>query len=151
MNDRIIIVSGYFNPLHRGHIEYIDAANALFWARCTLIAIVNNDLQVGLKGGVPYIDEDERAFIVKNLKRIDEVIISKDRDLTVSETLKHIVCQCGAKPDYHFINSGDREPSTYPKSEVAVCETFGITQHFIELPKVNNSSDIREKMANRGV
>ena len=53
------IVSGYFSPLHRGHIEYIVASRLL----CDhLTVIVNNDLQVKLKGSKPFMDQDHRAI-----------------------------------------------------------------------------------------
>ena len=42
MKDKAIIVSGYFNPLHKGHIEYFH--NAKQYAEY-LIVIVNNDYQ----------------------------------------------------------------------------------------------------------
>ena len=51
---RVVVISGYFNPLHTGHLDYIKAASKL---GDKLIAIVNNDHQVELKGSVPFMND----------------------------------------------------------------------------------------------
>ena len=81
------VVSGYFNPLHGGHLEYINSAkdNCDF-----LIAIVNSDLQVFLKGSKRFMDEEHRREIVSNLKSVDLAAISLDLDKTQCCTLKKI-------------------------------------------------------------
>ena len=62
-NFHIGIVSGYFNPIHRGHLEYINAAKK----ECDfLVVIVNNDLQVKLKKSKVFMDENHRFEIVSN-------------------------------------------------------------------------------------
>ena len=71
---KIGIVSGYFNPIHQGHIEYINAAKQ----DCDhLVVIVNNDYQVKLKGSTPFMDTRHRAFIVNSLQSVDEVFLSR--------------------------------------------------------------------------
>ena len=61
---KAIIVSGYFNPLHKGHLEYFNNAKAL----CDeLFVIVNNDHQRELKGSKPFQNEEERLLIVKGM------------------------------------------------------------------------------------
>ena len=78
MKKKAIIVSGYFNPIHKGHIEYFKNAKAL----CDkLFVIVNNDHQRELKGSKPFQDEQERLIIVSNIKAVDEAILSIDKDL----------------------------------------------------------------------
>ena len=80
-----IIVSGYFNPIHKGHIEYFqkakDMANELF-------VIVNSDYQRELKGSKPFQDESERLIIVGNIKAVDKVFLSIDKNRTVCNKLK---------------------------------------------------------------
>ena len=84
---KIGIVSGYFNPVHYGHIEYINSAKE----KCDkLIAVINSDHQRALKGSKEFQKEDERLFIVQNIKSVDEVFLSIDQDRTVCETIKHI-------------------------------------------------------------
>ena len=84
---KAIIVSGYFNPIHKGHLEYLNCAKAI---ADKLFVIVNNDHQRELKGSKEFQDEDERVIIISNLKAVDEVILSIDKDSTVCETIKHI-------------------------------------------------------------
>jgi cytidyltransferase-like protein len=59
---RVVIISGYFNPLHVGHLDYIESAKKL---GDSLIVIVNNEAQVELKGSVPFMTEEDRLRIVK--------------------------------------------------------------------------------------
>ena len=66
---KAIIVSGYFNPIHKGHIEYFNNAKAL---GDYLIVIVNSDKQRALKGSKEFQQEDERVFIVSNIKSVDQ-------------------------------------------------------------------------------
>lgn len=61
MKKKAIIVSGYFNPIHKGHIEYFNNAKA---NGDYLIVIVNSDYQRALKGSKEFQNEDERVFII---------------------------------------------------------------------------------------
>jgi cytidyltransferase-like protein len=118
---KAIIVSGYFNPLHKGHIEYFNHAKA---AGDELIVIVNNDHQRMLKGSAEFQLEDERMFIVSNIKSVDRVYLSIDQDRTVCETIKKVHKELSK--DYHlaFANGGDQNNQSIP--EVPVCQELGI-------------------------
>ena len=70
---KAIIISGYFNPIHKGHLDYINNAKSL---ADELFVIVNNDLQRELKGSKEFQDENERVIIVSNIKAVDKVILS---------------------------------------------------------------------------
>jgi len=85
MKKKGIIVSGYFNPIHVGHIEYFKAAkkHAEY-----LFVIVNNDLQRELKGSKEFMKEKERLLIVESISLTDKVFLSIDHDKTVSKPLK---------------------------------------------------------------
>ncbi len=136
------VVSGYFNPVHGGHVDYLDHASL----QCDkLIVIVNNDLQVSVKGSVPFLDQNERVKIVTALIPVDEVVLSIDTDGSVSETLRMI----GEKEilPVKFFNSGDRSPDNQSSKEDEVCRELGIDQVFLDLPKVNSSSSIKTKIA----
>ena len=61
MKKKALIVSGYFNPIHKGHIEYFQNAKA---NGDELLLIVNSDLQRALKGSKEFQKEDKRVFIV---------------------------------------------------------------------------------------
>ena len=83
MLKRGIIVSGYFNPLHKGHIEYFHKAKSL---GDDLFVIVNNDFQRKLKKSKEFMLEDERMLILNELKIIDKVFLSIDKDTPLSSS-----------------------------------------------------------------
>ncbi len=119
---KAIIVSGYFNPIHKGHIEYFNNAKAL---GDYLIVIVNNDKQRALKGSKEFQKEDERVFIVSNIKSVDQVFLSIDEDRTVCATIKLIHEQLHNDYQLAFANGGDQNNNSIP--EAPICETLGIT------------------------
>ena len=84
---KAIIVSGYFNPIHKGHLEYFNNAKAM---ADQLFVRVNNDLQRALKHSKEFQDENERMMIVSNIKAVDKAILSIDTDRTVCATIKMI-------------------------------------------------------------
>ena len=117
MNDKNkiwVAVSGYFDPIHVGHLEYLRMAKEL---GDSLVVIVNNNYQCKLKKGKHFMDENDRVEIVKALRFVDEVFLSVDKDRTVCKSLEEI------KPDV-FANGGDRATSEVP--ETPVCKKFNI-------------------------
>lgn len=110
----VVAASGYFNPIHKGHIEYLEKAKKL---GDKLVVIVNSDQQRAIKGSKEFMDENERMLIVKALRCVDEVILSVDKDGTVCESLKLI------RPDI-FAKGGDRFASEIP--EAKVCSDLNI-------------------------
>lgn len=121
MKKKAIIVSGYFNPLHKGHLEYINKAKSLADA---LFVIVNNDQQRALKGSKEFQLEEERVLIVSNLKAVDTVVLSVDSDRTVCATIEKIANEFGATFDLAFANGGDQNNETIP--EIDICKKKGI-------------------------
>ena len=109
-----VAVSGYFDPIHVGHLEYLRMAKEL---GDSLVVIVNNNYQCKLKKGKYLMDENDRVEIVKALRFVDEVFLSVDKDRTVCKSLEEI------KPDV-FANGGDRATSEVP--ETPVCKKFNI-------------------------
>tara|TARA_B110000090_G_scaffold112261_1_gene125392 strand:- start:401 stop:823 length:423 start_codon:yes stop_codon:yes gene_type:complete len=121
MKKKAIIVSGYFNPIHKGHLEYFNTAKAL---TDELFVIVNNDHQRALKGSKEFQQEEERMIIVSNIKAVDLAILSVDSDRTVCKTIEKIAKEFGATYDLAFANGGDQNNDTIP--EKSICETMGI-------------------------
>ena len=127
---KIVATSGYFDPLHIGHLEYIKISRSL---GDFLVVIVNNDHQCSLKKGKPFMKELDRVEIIKSLKGVDEVVLSVDQDRTVCRTLEII------KPDI-FANGGDRNNEEIPESKV--CRKYNITLIYGLGNKIRSSSDL---------
>ena len=121
MKPKAIIVSGYFNPIHKGHIEYFNNAKT---CGDRLIVIVNSDHQRALKGSKEFQKEDERVFIVSNIKSVDEVILSIDQDRTQCETIKSLHFKLKDSYQLAFANGGDQNNISIP--ETPVCLELGI-------------------------
>jgi D-beta-D-heptose 7-phosphate kinase/D-beta-D-heptose 1-phosphate adenosyltransferase len=111
----VVAVSGYFNPLHVGHLDMIAKSKKL---GDKLVVIINNDVQVKLKGSVPFMSEKDRVRVIGSLRDVDEVFLSIDHDKTVCRSLTKI------KPNI-FANGGDRH-SIGDVPEYPICKKFGI-------------------------
>ena len=109
-----VAVSGYFDPIHVGHLEYLKLAKSL---GDKLVVIVNNNDQCIMKKGKPFMDQVDRVEIVKCLKMVDEVFLSVDKDRTGCASLEIL------KPDV-FANGGDRSVGEVPES--SVCKKYNI-------------------------
>lgn len=141
----IVIASGYFNPIHKGHIHMLQGSKQL---GDYLITIVNNDKQQILKKGKIIMDQDERAEIVEAIKYVDEVLISIDTDSSVTNTLETIAQRYeGQDVQLIFANGGDRSSSARVP-EAGVCERYNIKTVYDagSTVKENSSSSINKKL-----
>ena len=138
---KTIIVSGYFNPIHKGHLEYFNNAKAM---ADKLFVIVNNDYQRELKGSREFQDENERMIIVSNIKAVDKAILSIDTDRTVRETIKMIAEQYGSEFELGFANGGDQNNDTIP--EKPVCEEMNVALIDGLGDKIQSSSWLLKKL-----
>lgn len=132
----VVAVSGYFNPLHVGHLEMIEKSKKL---GDKLVVIVNNDYQVKLKGSVPFMSLADRVKIIGALRAVDEVFVSIDRDKTVCKSLTKV------HPDI-FANGGDRH-TLNDVPEFPVCQKLGITMVDGLGRKIRASSELIKKAA----
>ena len=129
----IAIASGYFNPVHKGHIELFERTKEI---ADKLIVIVNNDKQRELKGSKEFQTEDERCKIISSLKPVDGVLLSIDEDRTVRESLKLLneryeiikintsTSETPLEFKLIFINGGDQFSNTVAERDV--CMEYGI-------------------------
>ena len=126
----IVAVSGYFDPIHVGHLEYLKLAKNL---GNKLIVIINNNLQAELKKGEFFMHEKDRMEIVAALRFVDEVFLSVDTDGSVCKSLEII------KPDI-FANGADRSLDEIP--ETAVMKKYNIKMVDGLGSKIRSSSDL---------
>jgi len=138
---KAIIVSGYFNPIHKGHLEYFNIAKAM---ANKLFVIVNNDHQRELKGSKEFQDEKERMIIVSNIKAVDKAVLSIDTDRTVCATIKMIAEQYGNEFELGFANGGDQNNDTIP--EKPVCEEMNVVLIDRLGDKIQSSSWLLKKL-----
>lgn len=122
---KIVIVSGYFNPLHGGHLDMIEASREM---GDHLIVVVNNDTQQIQKKGKVILNQENRIRLITALRDVDEVILSVDQDPTQIETLRYIATKY-PDDDIVFANGGDRDSvKAIPEGEV--CDEYSIEMVF---------------------
>ena len=140
MPQKIVVASGYFDPLHSGHVEYLQKAKSL---GDKLIVIVNNDNQAKMKKGFSFMTATERIKLVRELICVDAVVESVDEDRSVCKTLKSL------HPDI-FAKGGDQTVGTIP--EAKICDELGIKVVDGLGDKIQSSrwllSEIKKNLAN---
>jgi D-beta-D-heptose 7-phosphate kinase/D-beta-D-heptose 1-phosphate adenosyltransferase len=117
---KIVLTSGYFNPLHVGHLECLEKAKQL---GDKLIVIVNNDEQVKLKGSVPFMNQEDRLKVINSLKYVDDVFLSIDKDKSVCKSIEELVKRNEGN-DFIFAKGGDRIIGNIP--EKGICERLNV-------------------------
>ena len=133
---KVVAVSGGFDPIHVGHIRYLEEAKAL---GDKLVVIINNNNWLNKKKGKYFMSEEDRKEIIEAIGCVDEVVITKheinDPDTSVCHSLAEVM------PDI-FANGGDRFADDIP--EFIFCN-----EHNIEMKfnigyggKVRSSSDL---------
>lgn len=123
----VVITSGGFDPIHEGHIEYLEMAKNVV-PNAYHICIVNNDNFLKEKKGYAFHEFSQRIKIVKALRAVDEVFPSIDDDLTVCDSIEHIARKYLLDPcfigEVYFAKGGDRFAEEIP--EAKVCRDYGI-------------------------
>ena len=116
----IVVTSGGFDPIHPGHIRYLQSAASHGNKH---ICIVNSDKFLDAKKGYHVQDWISRMTILLNIKGVDYVIPSIDEDGTVRQTLRWIRAEY---PDdvIFFCKGGDRTKDELPEKDV--CNELGI-------------------------
>lgn len=142
---KIVMVSGGFDPIHIGHVRYLNEAKQL---GDKLIVVLNNDNWLRVKKGKEFMPENERKEILEALECVDEVVLSSHcentEDMSVCEEIKLI------KP-HIFANGGDRHPEGDPVPEVSICEKLGIKMIYNvgKGGKIRSSSDLLKKYSKK--
>jgi D-beta-D-heptose 7-phosphate kinase/D-beta-D-heptose 1-phosphate adenosyltransferase len=131
---KLVCVSGGFDPVHPGHVVlFEEAAN---YGR--LVVILNSDDWLMRKKGFCFLNWEQRAFIIRALRVVDEVVTVDDSDETVCEALFRL------RPDY-FANGGDQKLENTP--EIELCNKLGIkTLWNIGGEKIESSSNLVKRI-----
>jgi cytidyltransferase-like protein len=149
---KVILISGGFDPVHKGHIECINNAKEL--AEQVWIGL-NNDEWLKRKKGRSFMNENERAFVMSNLKNVDWVYVMNPKDYLdntaidfIEVSRKKFIKENGDLPSgvMAFGNGGDRTETTTPEN--SVCDSFGIDSVWGLGEKVQSSSWLLEKYLN---
>lgn len=132
---KIGLISGFFNPIHPGHIDLINDARS----KCDyLIVVVNNDEQVKKKGSCPFLDQESRLKIIQNLSSVNMAVISDDNPLDTIEKIKpDIIFQGADRHNLKDMNPEEVELAKRIGAEIVLC-TGGDE-------KVENSSKLLDK------
>jgi cytidyltransferase-like protein len=133
MKETIVAVSGYFDPIHAGHIEYFKLAREL---GDKLVVILNNDEQAKLKKGKSFMPLEQRKAIIEAIKYVDKVFVSIDNDKSVCKSLERV------NPDI-FAEGGDRFSHEVPEADT--CKKLGIRMVDGVGKKIESSSNLVSK------
>lgn len=149
---KVILISGGFDPVHKGHIECINNASEL--AEQVWIGL-NNDQWLKRKKGKAFMPEDERAFVMSSLKNVDWVYVMNPHESSDNTAIDFIdaarlkfIKENGelSKGVMAFGNGGDRTETTTPEN--SVCDSYGIDSVWGLGEKVQSSSWLLEKYLN---
>ena len=138
----LVIASGYFNPVHKGHIDYLTQSKEL---GDKLFVIVNNDSQREMKGSKEFMNEDERKLVIETLKPVDWAVVSIDknnRQVDKSIEMIHMLYKDEFQ-NFIFTNGGDQTEQTI--AEDAICRKLGIKMVFGLGDKIQSSSWLLKK------
>ena len=133
----LVIASGYFNPVHKGHIEYLTRSKEL---GDKLFVIVNNDIQREMKGSKEFMNEDERKLVIETLKPVDWAVVAIDtqnRQVDKSIEMIHMLYKDEFQ-NFIFSNGGDQTEQTI--AEDVICKKLGIKMVFGLGDKIKSSS-----------
>jgi len=153
---KVILVSGGFDPVHKGHLEMIDEASKLaneVWV------ILNNDRRLFQKKVQAFMSEEERSYIMSRIKNVSNVIICNPKggdDKTVCDGIYEAVIQYRRKFKYKgknismaFGNRGDRVEKLSNVPEVDYCESMNVDVVWGLGKKIQSSSWLLEKFQNQ--
>lgn len=131
-SESTVLVSGGFDPLHTGHLDYLEIARK----RGRVVVALNSDAWLKRKKGFLYQNWEARRRILLATRFVDEVVAVEDSDGTVCEAIRRI------RPEF-FAKGGDRTPENTP--EVETCQEYGIPILWGCGEKKDSSSEIEKR------
>lgn len=143
LSKKVVVISGYFSPVHAGHVEYARLAREFAGEDGIVYVIVNSDFQSCLKKKFSFVPEQDRLATMGALRYVDKAFVSIDKDRTVCKTIQMLCDHADFKPT-HFCNGGDVTPDA-PCPEETVCNENGIELVYGLGAKIQSSSWILDK------
>tara|TARA_A100001515_G_scaffold99033_1_gene79935 strand:+ start:326 stop:754 length:429 start_codon:yes stop_codon:yes gene_type:complete len=135
---KIVITSGYFDPIHVGHLECLELAREL---GDKLVVIVNNDHQAALKKGRAFMPVQDRVKIVSALRCVDDVFLAIDTDASVCNSIEGVYSEYSSiDNEFIFAKGGDRMSSEIPEAQL--CKRLNIKIVDGLGAKIRSSSDL---------
>ena len=120
----IIVVSGGFDPIHSGHIEYLKGAKEY---GDKLIVALNSDGWLERKKGKPFMTFNERKSILEAIQYVDEVIDFEDDKKESCINALQKIKKLYPDDKIFFANGGDRNINNIPEMSISGIEfLFGI-------------------------
>mgnify|MGYP003114752012 FL=1 len=148
---KVMLVSGGFDPVHKGHLEMI--AHAREQAEEVWV-ILNNDFWLRQKKGQEFMDQDEREYIMSQVKGVTETFIVYPRSATDKTVCDGIYSAVQAyrrkfkgKMSMAFGNGGDRVEGNIPEADY--CDSMEVDMVWGLGKKVQSSSWLLEKFNNQ--
>lgn len=141
--NKIVICTGGYDPVHRGHLEFFKAAKQL---GDKLIVGVNSDEWLTRKKGKPFMSFEERAAIIEEFKCVDKVIGFNDLDDTACDAIEQVLHRSPPDTQIIFANGGDRLDTNTPeyiryRDNKSVTFEFGVGG----FDKINSSSKLLDE------
>lgn len=112
----IVLVTGGFDPIHSGHIDYMNKAKQL---SDLLIVGLNSDEWLARKKGKPFMPYHERECVVRNMKCVDDVMSFDDSDNSASDAIRKVRALY-PNATIVFANGGDRTQENIPEMNCGV-------------------------------
>lgn len=142
MKKTIVITSGGFDPVHRGHIEYLERAAKLGDIH---ICIMNGEHFLIHKKGYSFMNDENRFAVLSSLSCVDLVIRAIDSDDTVTKTIEYLRNLFPAEfYDMVFAKGGDRFKADVPEHKMCINLGIKIVDGLGE--KIESSSKLVEKL-----
>jgi len=133
----LVIASGYFNPVHKGHIEYLTRSKAL---GDKLFVIVNNDKQREMKGSKEFMNENERKIVIETLKPVDWAVVAIETNTRLVDKSIKMIYELYKDEFENFIFSNGGDQTEFTIAEGKICNELGIKMVFGLGDKIQSSS-----------
>lgn len=141
-NVPLIAASGAFDPLHYGHIRYIQSSALLKGPSGLLLVIVNSDEFLIRKKGYVFMPLQERIELIASLRGVDIVVPCIDDSDVVSDTLKTINPNIFAKGGERYTTAASNVPEYDMCQQINCAVVFGIGG----TEQLQSSSQLVQKM-----